>query len=165
MYSHRNEFTQECGKYVEQSSSEIFSCICASANTSPACICANTGSPRIVPACARISKFSRISRKWPDSPLFSRVWGFLWNLRKWTFLKRPLFQQTPFFAKKLKILSPFCSIVCHIFTENMAYDKNNEGKYREPYIAEGWREIGKNRTGEKLARTGIVSIFLASFAF
>ena len=55
---------------------------------------------------SRISKFSRISRKWSDSPLFSTMWGgsleTLESLessrisRKWTFLKRPLFQKTPF---------------------------------------------------------------------
>ena len=39
---------------------------------------------------------------WSESPFFSRVWGF-WRTsriskisRKWTFLKRPLFQKTPF---------------------------------------------------------------------
>ena len=51
---------------------------------------------------SRISKFSRISS---DYPLFSRVWGFSRTSRtskfsrisrKWTFLKRPLFQKTPF---------------------------------------------------------------------
>ena len=51
------------------------------------------------------SKFSRISRKWQDSPLFSTVWGFskisrisIFSRfsRKWTFLKDPLFQKTPF---------------------------------------------------------------------
>ena len=54
---------------------------------------------------SKFSRFSRISRKWPDSPLFSRVWGFSKISRisrfsrisrKWTFLKRPLFQKTPF---------------------------------------------------------------------
>ena len=54
---------------------------------------------------SKISKFSRISRKWSDSPSFSTVWGFSRNSRiskfsrisrKWTFLKRPLFQKTPF---------------------------------------------------------------------
>ena len=51
---------------------------------------------------SRISKISRISRKWPDSPLFSTVWGFSKISRiskfsrKWIFLKRPLFQKTPF---------------------------------------------------------------------
>ena len=54
---------------------------------------------------SKISKFSRISRKWSDSPLFSTVWGFSRSSRiskfsrisrKWTFLKRPLFQKTPF---------------------------------------------------------------------
>ena len=52
-----------------------------------------------------ISKFSRISRKWSESPFFSTVWQFSRNSRiskfsrisrKWTFLKRPLFQKTPF---------------------------------------------------------------------
>ena len=49
-----------------------------------------------------ISKFSRFSRKWSDSPLFSTVWGFSRISkfsrisREWTFLKRPLFQKTPF---------------------------------------------------------------------
>ena len=45
------------------------------------------------------------SRKWSDSPCFSTVWGFSKISRiskffrisgKWTFLKRPLFQKTPF---------------------------------------------------------------------
>ena len=54
---------------------------------------------------SKISTFSRISRKWSDSPLFSTVWGsskisriskFSRISRKWTFLKRPLFQKTPF---------------------------------------------------------------------
>ena len=54
---------------------------------------------------SKISRFSRISRKWSDSPLFSRVWGFSRISRiskfsrisrKWAFLKRPLFQKTPF---------------------------------------------------------------------
>ena len=49
---------------------------------------------------SRISKFSRISRKWSDSPLLSRVWGFSRISRKWTFLKRPLFQKTPFSEPK-----------------------------------------------------------------
>ena len=49
--------------------------------------------------------FSRISRKWSDSPLFSTLWGFsrISRISKfsrisriWTFLKRPLFQETPF---------------------------------------------------------------------
>ena len=49
---------------------------------------------------SKISRFSRISRKWSDSPLFSTVWGFSKISRiskfsrisrKWTFLKRPLF--------------------------------------------------------------------------
>ena len=48
---------------------------------------------------SEISKFSRISRNWSDSPLFSRVWGFSKISRisefsrisrRWTFLKRPL---------------------------------------------------------------------------
>ena len=49
-----------------------------------------------------------ISRKWSDSPLFSTVWGFSWISkfsrlsRKWTFLKRPLFQKTPFSEPELK---------------------------------------------------------------
>ena len=50
----------------------------------------------------RVSKFSRISRKWSGSPLFSTLWGISRSLeslhslhspessRKWTFLKRPL---------------------------------------------------------------------------
>ena len=54
---------------------------------------------------SKISRFSRISRKWSESPFFSTVWGFSRNSRiskfsrisrKWTFLKRPLFQKTPF---------------------------------------------------------------------
>ena len=54
---------------------------------------------------SRISKFSRISRKWSDYPLLSTFWLFSRNSRlskfsrisrKWTFLKRPLFQKTPF---------------------------------------------------------------------
>ena len=59
----------------------------------------------VISRIPKISRFSRISRKWPDSPLFSRVWGFSKISRiskfsrisrKWTFLKRPLFQKTPF---------------------------------------------------------------------
>ena len=55
---------------------------------------------------SKICRFSRISRKWLDSPLFSKLWGFskisriskLSGIsRKWTFPKRPLFQKTPFF--------------------------------------------------------------------
>ena len=55
-----------------------------------------------------VSKFSRISRKWSGSPLFSTLWGlssisslvprisrFSRIARKWTFLKGPLFQKTP----------------------------------------------------------------------
>ena len=54
---------------------------------------------------SKISRFSRISRRWSDSPLFFTVWGFSKISRiskfsrisrKWTFLKRPLFQKTPF---------------------------------------------------------------------
>ena len=54
---------------------------------------------------SKISKFSKFSRSWLDSPLFSTVWGFSRISRiskfsrisrKWTFLKRPLFQKTPF---------------------------------------------------------------------
>ena len=54
---------------------------------------------------SRISKFLRISRKWSESPLFSTVWGFSRMSRiskfsrisrEWSFLKRPLFQKTPF---------------------------------------------------------------------
>ena len=48
---------------------------------------------------SKISKFSRISRKWSDYPLFSTVWGFSKFSRisrKLAFLKRPLFQKTPF---------------------------------------------------------------------
>ena len=54
---------------------------------------------------SKISKFSRISRKWPDPPLFSTVWDFskisriskfTRISRKLTFLKRPLSQKTPF---------------------------------------------------------------------
>ena len=54
---------------------------------------------------SKISRFSRFSRKWPDCTLISTVWGFsrisrISNFsrisRKWTFLKRPLFQKTPF---------------------------------------------------------------------
>ena len=49
---------------------------------------------------SKVSRFSRISRKWSDSPLLSTVWGFSKNSRiskfprisrKWTFVKRPLF--------------------------------------------------------------------------
>ena len=46
MYSHRNEFPQEFGQYVENDSSKIFSCISASANTGPACIHSKINSPR-----------------------------------------------------------------------------------------------------------------------
>ena len=63
---------------------------------------------------SKVSRFSRISKKWSDSPLFSTVWGFSKIIRiskfsrKWTFLKRPLFQKTPFsepevFFKKERI--------------------------------------------------------------
>ena len=51
---------------------------------------------------SQISKFSRISRTWSDSPLFSRVWGpsriskFSEISRKWTFLKDP-FAKRPLF--------------------------------------------------------------------
>ena len=57
---------------------------------------------------SKFSRVSRVSRKWSDSPFFSRVWGFskIFRVskfsrisrisRKWTFLKRPLFQKTPF---------------------------------------------------------------------
>ena len=54
---------------------------------------------------SKICKFCRISRNRSDSPLFSTVWGFSKISRisrfsrisrKWTFLKRPLFQKTPF---------------------------------------------------------------------
>ena len=55
---------------------------------------------------SKLSKFSRISRKWSASSLFSTVSGisnssriskfFEIYSRKWTFLKRPLFQKTPF---------------------------------------------------------------------
>ena len=55
-----------------------------------------------------ISKFSRISRNWSDSPLFSTVCRILLCFpqsgdrisRKWTFLKRPLFQKDPFFRTR-----------------------------------------------------------------
>ena len=49
-----------------------------------------------------ISRISRISRRWSDSPLCSRVWGFSRISkfsrisRKWVFLKRPLLQKIPF---------------------------------------------------------------------
>ena len=51
---------------------------------------------------SNISKLSRISRKWSDSPLLSTVWGFFRISkfsrisRKSTYLKRPLFHKTPF---------------------------------------------------------------------
>ena len=57
----------------------------------------------------RISKFSRISRKWSASPLFSTVWRFSKISRtsrfskisrKWTFLKRPLLPKDPFFRTR-----------------------------------------------------------------
>ena len=53
MYLHRNELPPppKYGKYEENSSSKIFSCIRASANTGPACIGAKISSPRIFPAC------------------------------------------------------------------------------------------------------------------
>ena len=59
---------------------------------------------------SRISKISRFSRKWLDSPLFSTLWGFSKISRiskfsrisrKRTFLKRPLFQKTPFSEPEL----------------------------------------------------------------
>ena len=52
-----------------------------------------------------VSQISKISKNWSDYPLFSTVWGsstisriskFSRILEKWTFLKRPLFQKTPF---------------------------------------------------------------------
>ena len=64
---------------------------------------------------SKISRFSRISRKWSDSPLFSTVWGFSKisriskfsrSSRKWTFLKRPLFQKTPFSEPDNRQASP-----------------------------------------------------------
>ena len=51
---------------------------------------------------SKISKFSRISRKWSDYPFFSTVWEFSRIStfsrisRKGILLKRPLFQKTPF---------------------------------------------------------------------
>ena len=62
---------------------------------------------------SKISKFSRISRKWLDSPLFSTVSGFSKVSRiskfsrisrKWTILKRPLFQKTPFSEPEFEYL-------------------------------------------------------------
>ena len=66
---------------------------------------------------SKISRFSRISRKWSDSPLFSTVWEFSRNSgiskcsrisRKWTFLKRPLFQKTPFSKPDNPLLGNSC---------------------------------------------------------
>ena len=51
MYSHRDEFPQESGEYVENDPSKSFSCIRASVNTGPACIRAKINSPRFFPAC------------------------------------------------------------------------------------------------------------------
>ena len=54
---------------------------------------------------SEISKFSRISRKWSESPFYSRVWGFSRNSRiskfsrisrRWTFLKDPFSKRPPF---------------------------------------------------------------------
>ena len=45
---------------------------------------------------SRISKFSSTSRKRSESPFFSTVWVFSRNSRRWTFLKNPFFQKTPF---------------------------------------------------------------------
>ena len=62
---------------------------------------------------SKFSKFSRFSRKWSDSPLLSTVSGiskisriskFFRVSRKWTFLKRPLFQKTPFSEPDLEHL-------------------------------------------------------------
>ena len=46
MYSHLDEFPPKYGKYTEDYSSRIFSCIRASANTGPACIREKINSPR-----------------------------------------------------------------------------------------------------------------------
>ena len=59
---------------------------------------------------SNISKCPRISRRWSDSPLFSRVWGFSRNSRiskfsrlsrRWTFLKTP-------FSKRPLSKRPLC---------------------------------------------------------
>ena len=56
----------------------------------------------------KFSKFSRISRKWSDSPLFSSVWGLSRISRfsrKWTFLNRPVFPNpTERTSKILRVL-------------------------------------------------------------
>ena len=62
-------------------------------------------------------EFSKISKKWSDSHLFSTIWRFSRISRiskisrKWTFLKRPLFQKTPFSRtpKNWQYLAPPCS--------------------------------------------------------
>ena len=51
MYSHRVNSPKNLAKYSGNTSSIIFSCIRASANTGPACIRAKIDSPRICPAC------------------------------------------------------------------------------------------------------------------
>ena len=51
MYSHRNAFPQEFGEYAENDPSNIFSCICASANTAPACIHTKLIPQEMFPAC------------------------------------------------------------------------------------------------------------------
>ena len=66
---------------------------------------------------SKVSKLSRISRKWSDYLLFSRLWGFskisrISNFsrisRKWTFLKRPLFQKILFSEPELFPGGGFC---------------------------------------------------------
>ena len=46
MYSQRNDFPQEFGKYAENNPSKIFSCIRMSVNTAPACIRAKNKIPQ-----------------------------------------------------------------------------------------------------------------------
>ena len=73
---------------------------------------------------SRVYRISRISRKLSDSPLFSTVWGLSRPSRisqfsrmsqysrvsgKWTFLKRPLFQKTPFSEPERFMLGPACT--------------------------------------------------------
>ena len=62
---------------------------------------------------SKVSKSSRISRKWLASPLFSTVRGFSKISRiskfsrisrNWTFLKRPLFQKTPFSEPDFRLI-------------------------------------------------------------
>ena len=84
---------------------------------------------------SKISGFSRISRKWSESPLFSTVWGFSRISRisriskfskisrKWTSLKRPLFQKTPFSELETISTSPYLGRI------RAPYEFSTEGSF------------------------------------